>query len=474
MPLRILLVHEDPAVHESLRGALGDALLCSVGDLVSAKHAVFRETFGVIVVAHGFMGLQASFLWSWLKLAGARAPFVILAPGMAPEARDQLQELVGATGTVLASREPATVAASVRAQLRIWASREPEGALPGAADAWLVAKLQGRLLALRVDEEAFEEWRQFDLPPRLIALLDGTRLTSQVIAESGYGFRPVLEYLRWLYMAQCLEVKSPEGTREALPPARVAVWAPPEPPEAPDEVSSFAEVAVPELLLSLRRRGETGVAILDTAAWSLRVDLAEGSLVRAGGGPPDTSLGNVLLKLGHLDQARHTSVLEAYRSRAGREPSITIGDVAMQMGAVTAGQIRSALAAQIDPKIRAVVPATAGSCRFWRDGGVAVWQGIDPRPLEALIHEGLLENEDRRRELVRRFVERQGGSVVHAGPETLERLPLFRFGTRVQRFLRCAEGKRVDDALAASPIEPREAEIALYLLWAAGAIRLGD
>lgn len=250
------------------------------------------------------------------------------------------------------------------------------------------------------------------------------------------------------------------------PPVEIERWSDVEPAREPDESGEVR--SAPELLLELKRRGETGTLFVHGHGWTLQLDLALGSPVAASGGPAAGDEGDILEDLGYIDSAQRAALRERYETERRTVPII---ELAMRMGYLNTTQVLSVLWAQIERKILATLDLATGSYRFYRDAGPLDLPRAEHVALEFLIAEHLRRQADLSERLTRSFIEELGGERMEVTARATEVMPLFRLGGRVQRLLRELETGTLDEVIGASNMPRDEAQLALFLLWAAGAIR---
>ena len=255
-------------------------------------------------------------------------------------------------------------------------------------------------------------------------------------------------------------------------PVAAPTWIPPEPDRDPTEHGVLSIVPAPELLLRLKRQGVTGQLFVQTDGWTMRIDLARGSPVRAGGGPRETDLGQTLVRLRYIEPQELEQLLRNAESQTPRPP---LGDHAVREGLVTHAQVLAALWAQLESKLRALVPLSIGTFRFYEDADALRWaQSEDTLPLEILIEECLRQEEDVRARCLGPFLDRFNECSMEATDVVSTLLPLFHFGGKVQRLVRLADGQTLDATIDEGVLDRAEAELVLYLLWASGGVNFPD
>ena len=452
--LPVLLVSSRDEIAGKLRAALPGVDLQVVTTPFDATAAVASGAYRVVVLEHPAMDMSAVVVVPWLRDSGACCPFVVLAEDATAE---QIAELAAELGdqvaVVLDSIEP--LIASIG---RAGTAPAPED------DPALLAELGAAPIAIKLDPTSCDRWTGLSLPPQLIAILDGTRSAAEVVQALGDDTSALLR--------QLLDLDCIEQPITTIAPAPSAALTEPPPDGPPDRAGRLPDDDPVEILLELKRRGETGVVVLETD-WRLRLDIAAGNPVGWHGGPVESLIGQTLVRLGHLDDRALATLLERHGALRGTEPALRLGEIAVRDGLIGYPQLHEGLEAQLAAKVEAFVTATHGSHRFWRRDQVRGWDQVEPQPLESLLALALGHQGEARRRLVERFLSRHGTDGVTAGADAPGFLPAFHLGPRAQRLLRQLDGRPVRDVIATSPMDEDETLHVIALLHAAGAIATG-
>jgi ActR/RegA family two-component response regulator len=239
---------------------------------------------------------------------------------------------------------------------------------------------------------------------------------------------------------------------------------------APDPLGRPGGVSLPELLVALRARGESGVLEIRAEGVCTRIALRAGAPVFAEGGALRETLGRMLLRHGALSEADYLRVIERMTERLMESETTRMGEVLVELGLLTSAEVYEALSAQVREKIV--------SCFRWErfehafqasDGLVDELLAYPCPPLEALLLAGLR---------------------AHFGPERLEPLlaphaglrpaltagiaelaARFQLSTAEQRFVRGAAGARTLAALrTTAPLDAVHAAQVLAALVLTGAM----
>jgi CheY-like chemotaxis protein len=112
-----------------------------------------------------------------------------------------------------------------------------------------------------------------------------------------------------------------------------------------------ASPAFPELLVALRARRESGVVEVRADGVCTRVVLRDGEPVFAEGGSLRETLGRMLLRRGALSEAEYVRVIERMTERLMESESTRMGEVLVELGLLSAGEVFEALSAQVVEKI---------------------------------------------------------------------------------------------------------------------------
>jgi len=254
----------------------------------------------------------------------------------------------------------------------------------------------------------------------------------------------------------------PEALAEALRAALARDGAEPAPAPAG---------SLPELLVALRARGESGVLEVRAQGVCTRIALRAGTPVFAEGGSLRETLGRMLLRRGALSEADYVRVIERMTERLMESETTRMGEVLVELGLLTSAEVFEALSAQVREKIVGCFRWERFESTFEPTEALAEeLQAYPCPPLEALLLAGLRAHfgPDRLEPLLAR----------HAGERPVpaaERAALparFQFTLAEQRFVRGIDGTRTLAALrAAAPLDAVHAAQVLAALVLTGAVR---
>lgn len=266
-------------------------------------------------------------------------------------------------------------------------------------------------------------------PPALI-LLDGAGLAPALgrALPAERGADAVLE-----------RGAKPEAVAEAL---RAAL-------ARPGSGAVAGDASLPELLVGLHARGESGVLEIRAEGVCTRIALRAGAPVFAEGGALRETLGRILLRRGALSEADYVRVIERMTERLIESETTRMGEVLVELGLLTPAEVFEALSAQVREKI-------VGCFRWQR----FAWS-FEPResiadellaypcpPLEALLLAGLRAHfgPDRLEPLLAPHAARR--PVLAAG--VTELAARFQLAPAEQRFAHALDGSRTLAAVRAA------------------------
>ena len=109
--------------------------------------------------------------------------------------------------------------------------------------------------------------------------------------------------------------------------------------------------SLPELLVALRRRGESGVLEVRAEGVCTRIVLRQGAPVFAEGGALRETLGRMLLRRGALSEADYLRVIERMTERLIENETTRMGEVVVELGLLTPAEVFEALSEQVREKI---------------------------------------------------------------------------------------------------------------------------
>jgi tetratricopeptide (TPR) repeat protein/ActR/RegA family two-component response regulator len=240
---------------------------------------------------------------------------------------------------------------------------------------------------------------------------------------------------------------------------------------APEPDAAAVPTSLPELLVALRQRGESGVLEVRAEGVCTRIALRAGSPVFAEGGALRETLGRMLLRRGALSESDYVRVIERMTERLMESETTRMGEVLVELGLLTPAEVFEALSAQVREKITA--------CFRWERFQHS-FEAVDVLPdellaypcppLETLLLAGLRAHfgPDRLELLLAPFATRR--PVLAA--EVSELATRFQLTPAEQRFVRGVDGARTVRALrAAAPLDGVHAAQVLAALVLTGAVR---
>jgi tetratricopeptide (TPR) repeat protein/CheY-like chemotaxis protein len=240
------------------------------------------------------------------------------------------------------------------------------------------------------------------------------------------------------------------------------------------EDSQPATTTLPELLVELRGRGESGVLEVRAEGVCTRIALRAGAPVFAEGGALRETLGRMLLRRGALSEADYLRVIERMTERLMESETTRMGEVLVELGLLSAGEVFEALSAQVREKIV--------SCFRWARFAHA----FEPctalpeellaypcPPLETLLLEGLRAHFGPER--LEPLLAPHAGRRPTLRAEVAEIAARFQLTPAEQRFARSLDGARTLAAVrAAAPLDAVHAAQVLAALLLTGALRWSD
>jgi len=112
-----------------------------------------------------------------------------------------------------------------------------------------------------------------------------------------------------------------------------------------------SEAGLPELLVALRERAATGALEIRADGTCTRIALRAGAPVFAEGGSLRDTLGRMLLRRGALSEADYVRVIERMTERLMESETTRMGEVLVELGLRTPGEVFAALSEQVREKI---------------------------------------------------------------------------------------------------------------------------
>lgn len=238
-----------------------------------------------------------------------------------------------------------------------------------------------------------------------------------------------------------------------------------EPAAVPDGAS------LPELLIALRERGESGVLEVRADGVCTRITLRAGAPVFAEGGALRETLGRMLLRRGALSEADYVRVIERMTERLMESETTRMGEVLVELGLLTPAEVFDALSAQVREKIV--------SCFRWerfesafepRDGISAELLAYPCPPLETLLLAGLRAHFGPTR--LEALLAGPAARHPALAADVAELAERFQLTPAEQRFARGLDGSRTLAAVrAAAPLDAVHAAQVLAALVLTGAVR---
>ena len=262
-----------------------------------------------------------------------------------------------------------------------------------------------------------------EAPPLL--LLDATGDADEVERVLPQAMRPVAVLPR------------PADPEKLVQAVRALLLAPdPQPDqEAP------ADPSFPELLVRLRREGETGTLEIRAEGVCTTLYLDRGTPVFAEGGRLRETLGRMLLRHGTLSEADYVRVIERMtESRIGQEP-LRMGEALVELGLLGPAQVYEALLDQVREKIVGCFLWSRFSAAFYPMD--ALPEGLAPfevPSLEAILLEGLRTHFDAAR--LDRLLAPHGANRPGPPEDTEALVRRFQMSGPEQRVLRALDGRR--------------------------------
>lgn len=219
---------------------------------------------------------------------------------------------------------------------------------------------------------------------------------------------------------------------------------------APDQL---LETHLARVLFSAQRRGRTGVLSIDQGAVHTRLKLVDGRVVFAEAGTLSETLGRLLMRNAVIDRDEYLLILERMAEPSPRDEVLRFGEVAIQMGMLSASELSEALELQVRLKLQHCLQLDEADWR-WTDDESSRKGTPFPAALEPALRAALREDPQSYRWVgllmsKRHHHVRLGGQSdivgrrFHATPEEL-------------RFLRDVEGETLGDVLQSRAMEPTE------------------
>jgi hypothetical protein len=213
------------------------------------------------------------------------------------------------------------------------------------------------------------------------------------------------------------------------------------------------ETHLARVLFSAQRRGRTGVLSIDQGVIHTRLKLVDGRVVFAEAGTLSETLGRLLMRNGVIDRDEYLLILERMGEPSPKDEVLRFGEVAIQMGMLSASDLSEALELQVRLKLQHCLQLDDADWRYCDDESSRKGAPF-PAALEPALRAALREDPQPYRWVgrlmsMRHFYIRLGGDsdVVgrrfHATPEEL-------------RFLKEVDGEALGDVLQSRAMEPTE------------------
>jgi CheY-like chemotaxis protein/tetratricopeptide (TPR) repeat protein len=211
--------------------------------------------------------------------------------------------------------------------------------------------------------------------------------------------------------------------------------------EDTDAAGGGLQLSLPEILIDLGERAETGILEIRAEGVCTRIHLDRGRPVFAEGGSLRDTLGRLLLRRGEISQQDYVRVIERMTERLVENEPLRMGEVLIELGLLTPNDVYDALAQQVADKIIACFRYPRFSHSFHPlEATSEEMLAFDASTLEALILAGMKEHfgPGRVELLVRPHSARY--ALLRAGAaETGKR---FRMNSTEQKFLMEIRGNR--------------------------------
>jgi CheY-like chemotaxis protein len=169
-----------------------------------------------------------------------------------------------------------------------------------------------------------------------------------------------------------------------------------------DAPAGGLELSLPEILVDLGERAETGILEIRTEGVCTRIHLHQGNPVFAEGGSLQETLGRLLLRRGAISESEYVRVIERMTESLVDNEPMRMGEVLVELGLLTPNDVYDALVQQVGEKIV--------SCFRWPRFNHSF------HPLEAISEEVLAFEVPSLESLI------LGGLKAHFGPGRLELL----------------------------------------------------
>jgi hypothetical protein len=118
-----------------------------------------------------------------------------------------------------------------------------------------------------------------------------------------------------------------------------------------DAPAGGLELSLPEILVDLGERAETGVLEIRTEGFCTRIHLHQGNPVFAEGGALQETLGRLLLRRGTISESDYVRIIERMTESLVDNEPMRMGEVLVELGLLTPNDVYDALVQQVGEKI---------------------------------------------------------------------------------------------------------------------------
>jgi tetratricopeptide (TPR) repeat protein len=120
-----------------------------------------------------------------------------------------------------------------------------------------------------------------------------------------------------------------------------------------DAPAGGLHISLPEILIDLGERAETGILEIRAEGVCTRIHLNHGHPVFAEGGSLRETLGRLLLRRGEISESDYVRVIERMTERLVDNEPLRMGEVLVELGMLTPNDVYDALVQQVSEKITA-------------------------------------------------------------------------------------------------------------------------
>lgn len=206
-------------------------------------------------------------------------------------------------------------------------------------------------------------------------------------------------------------------------------------------------------LFSAQRESRTGVLTVDEGPVQTKLHIVDGRVIFAERGTLAETLGRLLVRQGTMDRDEYALVLEHMAKPSERDEIMRFGEVAIQLGMLTASELGAALGLQVRMKLQHCLQLDE-----------AVWMWVDdesprrtapfPVPLEPAVRSALREDPQAYRWAGLLVAKRRMTVRLAGAPDALGR----RFGVSPEelRLLKHADGRPLATVLQSGILQSEE------------------